>query len=84
MLQKVYTRVERLQKEIVALCSQIEREAVYGVAATLISTGESLFIRADEKFPTASVIKIAIVCELHTQAAEGRLSLDSPYDNCRR
>lgn len=47
-----------------------------GAALTFLPTGESVFVGADEVFPTASVIKIAIVAELFTQAAEGRLSLD--------
>jgi len=47
-----------------------------GVAATFLPTGESVFYNADEVFPTASVIKVAIVSELYTQAAEGRLSVN--------
>src|SRR5262249_41689596 len=35
---------------------------------------ETVFYNSDEVFPTASVIKIAIVSELFTQEAEGRLS----------
>jgi beta-lactamase class A len=44
-----------------------------GVSATFLPTGETVAYRADETFPTASVIKIAIVAELFTQEAEGRL-----------
>lgn len=51
---------------------------ILGVAATFLPTGESVFFQADEMFPTASVIKIAIVAELFTQASEGRVSLDTP------
>ena len=32
--------------------------------------------RADEPFPAASVIKLALVMSLYADAAEGRLSLD--------
>lgn len=53
-----------------------EQGGTMGVAATFLPTGESVFVNADEEFPTASVIKIAIVAELFTQAAEGRVSLD--------
>lgn len=49
-----------------------------GVAATFLPTGDTVFYNADEIFPTASVIKIAIVSELFTQEAEGRLSRESP------
>ena len=47
-----------------------------GVALTFLPTGTSLFLNADEVFPTASVIKVAVVAEVFTQAAEGRLLLD--------
>ena len=49
-----------------------------GVAATFLPTGESVWLNADTVFPTASVIKVAIVAELMTQVAEGRLDLDTP------
>ncbi len=49
-----------------------------GVALRFLPTGESLFFHADAEFPTASVIKVAIVAELFTQASEKRLSLDTP------
>jgi beta-lactamase class A len=45
-----------------------------GVAATFLPTGETILYNPDTVFPTASVIKIAIVSELFTQEAEGRLS----------
>jgi beta-lactamase class A len=48
-----------------------------GVAATFLPTGETVFYNADTVFPTASVIKIAIVAELFTQEAEGRLSRET-------
>ena len=49
-----------------------------GVAATFLPTRESVSVNADHVFPTASVIKIAIVAELYAQAAEGRLSPETP------
>jgi beta-lactamase class A len=49
-----------------------------GVAATFLPTGQSVFYNADAVFPTASVIKIAIVTELLIQAADGRVSLTTP------
>lgn len=58
--------------------TEIERSlggGVMGVAATFLPTGEGVFYKADEIFPTASVIKIAIVAELFAQVAEGRLDL---------
>lgn len=45
-----------------------------GVLATFLPTGEAVEYQADETFPTASVIKVAIVAELFTQEAEGKVN----------
>ncbi|MES2459300.1 MAG: serine hydrolase [Armatimonadota bacterium] len=45
-----------------------------GVAATFLPTAESVFFNADMEFPTASVIKIAIVTEVFLQVESGDLS----------
>ena len=45
------------------------------VAAINLATGETVEHRADRVMPTASVIKLAILCEVWRQAAEGRLDL---------
>ncbi len=47
-----------------------------GLAAVNLSTGESVEIDATRQFPTASVIKLAVLVELFRQAAEGRVDLD--------
>jgi beta-lactamase class A len=46
-----------------------------GVAATYLPTQETILYNVDTVFPTASTIKVAIIAELLTQAAEGRLLL---------
>lgn len=46
---------------------------VLGVATQFMPTGETVFVNADEIFPTASVIKVAIVSELFAQAEAGKL-----------
>jgi beta-lactamase class A len=56
---------------------EAEMGGTLGVAATFLPTADSVFYNADIVFPTASVIKIAIVAELLSQAAAGRLSLDA-------
>ena len=64
--------------DLSAALSKIEASlqgGMLGVAATFLPTGETVFFKADEIFPTASVIKIAIVSELFAQTAEGRLDL---------
>ena len=44
-----------------------------------LATGQVHQYRADERFPTASVIKIAVLVELFHQAEAGRLSLDDRH-----
>lgn len=44
-----------------------------------LATGQVHQYRADERFPTASVIKIAVLVELFRQAETGRLSLDDRH-----
>ncbi len=49
---------------------------VMGVAAKDLKTGEEVLIDADRTFPTASVIKVAVMVEVFHQIAEGRLRRD--------
>lgn len=67
-----------LEERIRAIADALRRDWGGTLAAALrfLPTGESLFIDADAVFPTASVIKVAFVAELLTQAEEGRLALD--------
>lgn len=46
-----------------------------GVFAKNLTTGETIAIRADERFPTASVIKLAVLVETYQQIADGKLKL---------
>ncbi|HSH46850.1 MAG TPA: serine hydrolase, partial [Longimicrobiales bacterium] len=55
-----------------------EHRGVVGVAAIDPVRGETLAIRGDERFPTASVIKVPILVEMFHQVATGPLSLDDP------
>src|SRR6266542_747574 len=48
-----------------------------GLAATNLETGESLAIRADTRFPTASLIKVAVMVEAYHRIAEGGLRRDT-------
>ncbi len=45
-----------------------------GIAAKNLHTGDSLFINAYDKFPTASAIKLPIMAEYFYQIAEGKIS----------
>jgi beta-lactamase class A len=47
-----------------------------GVAAVHLETGETIAVNADERFPTASAIKTAVMVEVFHQIADGRLKKD--------
>jgi len=52
-------------------------DGVAGLAARNLLTGEEIIFNADLRFPTASVIKTAIMVEAYHQASRGILSLDT-------
>lgn len=54
-------------------------DGVMGVFILDLTTGNTIALEADEVFPTASSIKIAILAELFRQAQQGKLSLSDPY-----
>jgi len=45
-----------------------------GIAAKNLNTGDTLFVNAHEKFPTASAIKLPIMVECFHQLAAGKIS----------
>ena len=47
---------------------------VMGVAVRNLDTGESLAVHGDLRFPTASLIKLAVMVEVEHQIAEGKIS----------
>lgn len=49
-----------------------------GLALLDPKTGESLAIRGDETFPTASVIKVSVLLTLFHRVQDGKLHLDDP------
>ena len=48
-------------------------EGDLGIAAKNLDTGETIAIRGDERFPTASLIKVGVMVEAYHQIAEGKL-----------
>ena len=48
-------------------------EGDLGIAAKNLNTGETISIRGDDRFPTASLIKVAVMVEAYHQIAEGKL-----------
>jgi beta-lactamase class A len=51
---------------------------VLGYSINNLDTGEHLSLRGDETFPTASLIKVAILVTLYDLAEKGMVSLDDP------
>lgn len=54
-------------------------DGVLGVQVVDLATNNSVSLNADEVFPTASTIKIAILAELFRQAEQGKLNLNDSY-----
>ncbi len=54
-------------------------DGVLGVAILDLSSGKKLLLHADEVFPQASSIKIAVLAELYRQAQTGKLKLTDLY-----
>jgi beta-lactamase class A len=44
-----------------------------GVSVVNLGTGETLAVNGDKRFPTASLIKVAVMVEVYNQIAEGKL-----------
>jgi beta-lactamase class A len=63
----------KLQGRIEAADSSLD--GVLGVFVKDLKSGRSLVLHADEPFPTASTVKIAVLYELFRQAEEGKLDL---------
>ncbi len=72
------TTEEALQRGIEEVAAELLAQGGrIGVAVRAVRQGWALDLNASERFPSASVIKIAILVELMAQVAEGRLSLNS-------
>jgi beta-lactamase class A len=54
-------------------------DGVLGVAILDLSSGKKILLHADEVFPQASSIKIAVLAELYRQAQAGKLKLTDLY-----
>ena len=71
------------QADTAALRRSIEQitrgyEGVVGVSLRNLATGQSLSIRGNETFPTASLIKVAVLVALLDEVAKGSIRLDDP------
>ena len=70
-------RLRRTLDSLVAAYEGAPR-GVVGYAVRNLDTGERLDYRADETFPTASLIKVPILVTVFDLVAKGQLSLDDP------
>jgi beta-lactamase class A len=48
-----------------------------GIYAKNLDTGEVIAVNADQRFPTASLIKVAVMAEVYRQIGAGKLRLDT-------
>ena len=62
---------DRLAKRIAAFHGEM------GVAVKNLDTGETFAVAGGKRFPTASLIKVAVMAEAFHQMAEGRLRADT-------
>src|SRR5262249_46877516 len=61
-----------------ALTARIARfHGDLGIAAESLDTGESVAVHGDDRFPTASLIKVAVMVEVYHQISEGKLRRDT-------
>jgi beta-lactamase class A len=68
--QKLETRIESEARDL---------DGVLGVAIEDLANHHTLLVHADEIFPTASTIKIAILAEFYRQVQQGKLKFDDFY-----
>jgi beta-lactamase class A len=69
--------LDSLKGSIVRRTAQVN-DAVIGVAFHDLSTGDSLFLNADESFHAASTMKVPVMIELFRRVDAGALRLDQP------
>jgi beta-lactamase class A len=66
---------ERLQEALAELAEGFD--GIAGIHALRLRTGEEVSVRADEIFPTASMIKVPLLVALLDQVERGGLALDT-------
>jgi beta-lactamase class A len=65
--------IAKLRARVLAVDARLD--GVLGVYVRDLTTGATVELRAEEVFPTASSIKLAVLYELYRQAEEGRIDL---------
>jgi beta-lactamase class A len=77
------TRLEPVHADTAALRRKLDSIAdahhgIVGYSVIDLESGERISRRGDETFPTASLIKVAILVTVYDLVAKGQLSLDDP------
>jgi beta-lactamase class A len=79
--QATNEKQQLLWQKLDATVHQVDRDlnGVLGLAILDVNSGQSLLLHADDVFPQASSIKIAVLAELYRQAQQGKLKLSDTY-----
>jgi beta-lactamase class A len=79
--QTAPNKQQLLWQKFAASIEDVDRnvDGVIGVAITDLTDGHSYFLHADEIYPQASSIKIAVLAELYRQVQQGKLKLSDAY-----
>ncbi|HEY1951446.1 MAG TPA: serine hydrolase [Gemmatimonadaceae bacterium] len=75
-LQVVHADTAALRKKLDSIADA--HHGIVGYSVIDLETGERISRRGDETFPTASLIKVAILTTVYDLVAKGQLSLDDP------
>jgi len=75
------TKQQVLWQKLAANINEVDQDldGEIGVAIEDLTTGQKFLLHADEVFPQASSIKIAVLAELYHQAQTGKLKLTDLY-----
>ena len=81
--QSVANRLQIVHADTAALRKKLDSIAdahhgIVGYTVIDLETGARISRRGDETFPTASLIKVAILVTVYDLVAKGQLSLDDP------
>jgi beta-lactamase class A len=70
--------MDRVHREIARIASAVD--AITGLCAIHVESGERISLNADKSFAMASTYKVAIVAQLLHLVDQGKLSLDQPVE----
>ena len=81
LAQSTGEKQQVLWQKLESTINDIDRslDGVIGVAILDLTSGQKFLLHADEVFPQASSIKIAVLAELYHQAQTGKLKLNDLY-----